>query len=104
MKDAVARYCAPLRGADAVLLGCTHYGIIERAIADFLGAKTALVSAATCGAAAVAQYLIVNGMTGEGGRERFLASGDPAAFTRAASTFLGRAAAQAAEAVPVMEI
>ncbi len=104
VREAVARYCESLQGADAVLLGCTHYGIIADAIADFLGEGTALVSAATCGAAVAAQYLIVNGLTGEGGEERFLASGDPAAFSRAASTFLGRTAARAAEAVPVMEI
>lgn len=104
VKDAVARYCAPLRGADAVLLGCTHYGIIGEAIADYLGDKTALVSAATCGAAVVAQHLIVNGLLGGSGEERFLASGDAAAFTHAASTFLGRTMAREAEGLPVMEI
>ncbi len=102
IRDAVARYCAPLREADAVLLGCTHYGIIEGALSDYLGQSTALVSAAYCGAAQVAQYLIVNGMTGGRGEERFLVSGDPGAFGRAASTLLGRPLAQGAERVPVM--
>ena len=102
VRAAVARYCAPLKGADAVLLGCTHYGIIEDAIADFLGERTALVSAAVCGAAVAAQYLIVNGLQGGRGEERFLVSGDPAAFTRAASTFLGRPLSREAESVPVM--
>ena len=104
VRDAVARYCAPLRGADAVLLGCTHYGIIGEAIAAYLGERTALVSAAYCGAAVVAQHLIVNGLLGGRGEERFFASGDPAAFTHAASTFLGRTMAQEAEGLPVMEI
>ena len=102
IRDAVARYCAPLREADAVLLGCTHYGIIEGALSGYLGQRTALVSAAYCGAAQVAQYLIVNGMTGGSGEERFLVSGDPDAFGSAASTLLGRPLAQRAERVPVM--
>ena len=104
VREAVARYCAPLKGADAVLLGCTHYGIIGEAIAAYLGEKTALVSAAYCGAAVAAQHLIVNGLTGGRGEERFFVSGDPAAFTRAASTFLGRPVARAAEGLPCMEI
>lgn len=103
VREAVARYCAPLRGADAVLLGCTHYGIIGRAIAAYLGPETALVSASVCGAAQVAQYLIVNGLTGGRGEERFLASGDAAEFTLAASTFLGRPMARGAEQAPLME-
>ncbi len=103
VREAVARYCAPLKGADAVLLGCTHYGIIEDALRAFLGEETALVSASVCGAAVAAQYLIVNGLTGGQGGERLLASGDPAAFTRAASTFLGRPTAGAAEQAPIMD-
>ena len=103
VREAVARYLAPLRGADAVLLGCTHSGIIAEAISEYLGPETALVSAAVCGAAQAAQHLIVNGLTGGEGRERFFASGDPAAFTRAASTFLGRAMDGEAEQAPLME-
>ncbi len=104
VRDAVARYCAPLRGADAVLLGCTHYGIIEEALREYLGEETALVSAAYCGAAQAAQYLIVNGMTGGSGEERFLCSGGAEDFTRAASTLLGRPLSRAAQSVPVMAI
>ena len=53
LTGAVARALEPLRGRelDAVLLGCTHYGIIEDAIRDCLGAVP-LLSAADCGARA----------------------------------------------------
>jgi glutamate racemase len=33
--DAAERYTAPLRDASAVLLGCTHYGIVEEALRAF---------------------------------------------------------------------
>ena len=104
VREAVARYCEPLRGADAVLLGCTHYGIIGRAITDYLGPDTTLVSASVCGAAQVAQYLIANRITGGCGEERFFVSGDPGDFTLAASTFLGRPMTRSAEHAAIKEI
>ena len=104
VRAAVANYLAPLRGADAVLLGCTHYGIIGEAIGDFLGEGTALVSAAESGAAALCEYLIKNDLRGRGGGERFLTSGRAEDFTAAASTFLGRPLAGRVEALPVMEV
>ena len=50
--EAVEEYAAPLQGASAVLLGCTHYGIVEEALRRFLPEETVLVSASACGAAA----------------------------------------------------
>ena len=37
LRDAVARYLEPVRdaGAAALLLGCTHYGIIDRALREY---------------------------------------------------------------------
>ena len=104
VRAAVARYLAPLRGADAVLLGCTHYGIIAGAIADYLGPDTRLVSASVCAAAQVAQYLIVEHLTGGSGEERLLCSGDAASFGRAAATFLGRPLSSPVEHLDPMEI
>ena len=88
---AAAKYLAPLRGAAAVLLGCTHYGLIAEAITDFLGPQVQLISAAECGAAALASLLLKRGQTGGSREARFYTSGDPTVFSRAASLFCGAA-------------
>ncbi len=102
--EAAEEYTAPLQRASAVLLGCTHYGIVEEALRRFLPSETALVSASVCGAAAVRQLLDREGLRGGSGEERFLISGDPAAFADAASLLLGRSIARRVRGVPVMRI
>lgn len=102
--DAARRYTASLRDCAAVLLGCTHYGIVEEALRLFLDEGTLLVSAAACGAEAVADYLEEQGLRGGNGEERYLASGDPAAFAASASLLLGRSLEGLVRGVPVMRI
>lgn len=107
VQDAVRRYLQPAREADAgvLLLGCTHYGIIEEAITDFLGSEVTLVSAAESGAAALCSLLLKRKMTGGSGNIRYYTSGDPAVFAEAASLFLGcREEEIHAEAVPPQPI
>lgn len=91
VQDAVARYLLPAReaNADALLLGCTHYDIIEAAIARFIGQDTTLVSAAESGAAALCSMLLKEKRTGGSGETRFYTSGDVGEFSAAASLFLG---------------
>lgn len=102
--EAAEEYTAPLRGASAVLLGCTHYGIVEEALRRFLPAETVLVSAAACGAAAIGSLLDREGLRGGSGEETYLISGDPGAFAAAASLLLGRSVAGRVRGVPVMRI
>ena len=47
-KLAIKKYLTPLKGekADTVILGCTHYPVIKKEIADFLGKKINLVDSA----------------------------------------------------------
>ena len=102
LQDAVCRYLQPVREAhaDALLLGCTHYGIIEEAIREFLGPETVLVSAAESGAAWLCSMLLKQKQTGGQGGIRYFTSGDPAVFSRAAALFLGEEAREVcAEAV-----
>lgn len=101
---AAERYTAPLRGASAVLLGCTHYGIVEEALRVFLDPATELVSASACGAAAVRRYLEEQELRGGEGEERYLVSGDPERFAELASLLLGRTIADRVRQVPVMRI
>ena len=93
VQESVARSLQKVReaGTEALLLGCTHYGLIAEAITGFLGPQVQLVSAAECGAAALASLLLKRGQTGGSGETRFYTSGDPAVFSRAASLFCGAA-------------
>lgn len=105
LRASVERTLRPLRerGAEAVLLGCTHYGLIAGAIADYLGDGVQLVGAADSAAQALCEYLTANGLAGGSGGERYFTSGSGEDFARHAAAFLGRAVG-AAEEIPVMEV
>ncbi len=105
VQAAVERYLRPMKeaGIGALLLGCTHYGIIEGAISAFLGRGTQLVSASDCAARAMCDYLLQNGLTGGRGQEEFYTSGSVQEFCRMAGLFLGRSLGSTAKQVPVME-
>lgn len=102
---AVEAALAPLRGRGvaALLLGCTHYGLIDGAIGDFLGGGVALVSAADCAAREIRDYIVAAGATGGSGELRCYTSGSASEFEAAASAFLGGAEVRA-QTVPVMEV
>ena len=106
VKASVEKYLGPMReaGVSAVLLGCTHFGIIGRAISNFMGRDTQLVGAADCAAAELAEYLIRSGETGGSGTARYYTSGDPGEFSALAATFLGHELESAVEQAPVMEV
>ena len=91
LRDAVARYLRPVREAkaEALLLGCTHYGIIERAVSAYLGPEVTLVSAAESGAAALCSRLLKEKQTGGSGRTAYYTSGKAEDFSEAAALFLG---------------
>ena len=92
LKAAVERSLAPLKaaGVSALLLGCTHYGIIGRAISDYLGEETLLVSAAAQAARRMRDYLTENGLTGGRGQTEYYTSGRSEDFSALAGAFLGR--------------
>lgn len=106
LRDAVAEYLAPVKeaGAQAVLYGCTHYGIIDGAVRAFLGQGVQTVSASACGAGQLASYLTGEGLTGGSGSVRYYTNGYPAVFTRAASRLLGHPLETPVEAVPVWSV
>ena len=106
VQECVARALEPVRDRrfDAILLGCTHYGFIEDAIRDYLGADINLMSAADCGAAALRDYLKQNDLTGgERCERRFFVSGDVRAFEAFAEPYL-KIGPVHAEQAPIMEI
>jgi len=105
LEDALTRYLAPVEaaGCDALLYGCTHYGIIDAAVRAHLGRGIVTVSASACGAKELANYLIQSEMTGGSGRTRYYTNGDPAAFTAAAEQLLGHRLETPVESVPIQE-
>ena len=104
LTGAVERALAPLRGKalDAVLLGCTHYGIIEDAIRDSLG-DVPLLSAAECGAQALQKRLEAEGLCAENGAGtvRFFVSCDAADFNAFASNYLDLGPVHAEQVAPM---
>ena len=105
VRAAVEKYLRPMKdaGVKALLLGCTHYGLIGEAITDYLGEDSILVSASECAAAAVCRTLSENGMTGTGGKTEFYTSGSGSEFDEKASLMLGYRI-EGAISVPVMEV
>ena len=106
LRDAVERYLGPAReaGVQALLYGCTHYGIIDGAVRTCLGPGVATVSASAAAAKELRDYLTREGLTGGEGTERFFTNGDPRRFAEAAGQLLGRPLGGAVETVPVMEV
>jgi hypothetical protein len=106
LRAAVAEYLAPIRarGAGSLILGCTHYGLIEQAIRDCLGDGVLLIGAADCAAHELADYLRENDLCGAAGEELFFTSGSAEEFTAHASIFLGRPPRSAVCHVPAMEV
>jgi len=77
----LARIVKPLRGADAVLLACTHYPAIAGDLRAALGADVPLLDPA---AALVAQALSRFGASHRAGPDRFMTTGSPSAMRAAA--------------------
>lgn len=91
---AAREYLAPVLAADVdtLVLGCTHYPLLTGVIQYVVGDGVTLVSSAEETAKDVYRALVAHDMAREAaGRaeHRFLATGDPQAFTALARRFLG---------------
>lgn len=106
VSEAVAKYLEPIKaaGVSALLLGCTHYGLMGRAINEYMGYSARLIEASACAVNAAIEYLAGNDMLGTEGGAKFYTSGPPADFTAMADRFLGRILAEEAEYIPPKEV
>ena len=92
--ETVAReYLAPLLewGMDALILGCTHYPLLEEIIGDICGPQVALVSAGEESAFELKRLLKAQGLRGpedRRGEASFYVSDTPENFEEMASLFL----------------
>jgi glutamate racemase len=92
--DLVARrYLDPLLGTaqrpDVLLLGCTHFPVLARAIGAVAGPDVAIVDSAATTAAAVQAMLGARARREGPGGVRLLATDGAARFARVGSAFLG---------------
>lgn len=94
IETVAAEYLAPLKqaGVDTLVLGCTHYPLLESVIGNYMGPGVTLVSAGAEGARAVAETLRErSALAGGRGRGacRYFVSDRVEDFSRLASIFLG---------------
>jgi glutamate racemase len=90
----VAYYLESLKqsGIDTLLLGCTHYPLLERMFAQVLGPRVKIVDSATATAVAVRarlKGLRLMRRASQGGRQSFFVTETPERFARVGRRFLG---------------
>ncbi len=100
----IERYVTPLlrRGADTLVLGCTHYPFLRPLLADIVGPDVALIDTGAAVARRTAQVLGEQGLlrAAPRGAERFWSSGDTALAERVIGAYLWSAGV-AVEPLPV---
>ena len=83
VEDAAARFSGA--GIDTLILGCTHYPLLEEVIGDFMGPDVTLIDSG----AEAANLASTQFDPGEGpGETRYFVSDDPGAFDQLAELFL----------------
>ena len=92
--QAVREYLAPIleKGADTLILGCTHYPILSEVIRKEAGERLTLIDSGAESIATLQSALEERGLLREKGEgeSRFLVSGSPEEFARGAGCFLNR--------------
>ncbi len=94
IETVAAEYLAPLRDSrvDTLVLGCTHYPLLEAVIRSIMGPQVDLISAGAEGARAVAELLRARDALAprqSRGGCRYFVSDQVQDFSRLASLFLG---------------
>ncbi len=91
-----ADYLAPLKkeGVDTLVLGCTHYPLLEGVISDIMGSEVELVSPGLEAAGYTKSILAREGLLAsrsEEGKYEFFVSDSTESFAELGGIFLGRA-------------
>ncbi len=93
-RQIAAEYLAPLldERIDTLVLGCTHYPLLQRSIRAAVGSDVRLIDSAAATALEVVELLVKTGLSavnGEGG-QRFFVTDVPTRFRRIGMDFLGK--------------
>lgn len=90
-RELVARYTLPLleRGADALVLGCTHYPFLRPLIAQITGPALPIIDTGPAVARRVATLASAHGVAAGTGALRFITTGDPAQVASVLHRLLG---------------
>lgn len=101
---AVEEYLTPIKaaGVDTLLLGCTHYPLLESAIRAFLGDDIEHVSAGEAAALELVAYLESSGLgcgKASGGSRHYYTSGSREAFSVMAGMLLGNGPLEGVQAI-----
>jgi len=78
---------------DTLILGCTHYPLLERVISDIMGDEVILINSGAASARYVKRYLCENNALSKketGGESEFYVSDSVEGFTSLGSIFLGK--------------
>lgn len=88
----VCEYLISIKEADVdtLIMGCTHYPIIERAIAKFMGNDVALINPGLEAAKSLKERKEIDKREERKTEHRFFVSDDKESFLSSASRFLGR--------------
>ena len=87
-------YLTPLKNenVDTLILGCTHYPLLEKVISGIMGDEVTLLSPGALAAADARDYLMRENLLSErtdGGKSEFFVSDSVESFTSLGGTFLG---------------
>lgn len=100
IETVAAEYLVPLKkaGVDTLILGCTHYPLLEEVIGDYMGPDVALIDSG----AEAANLARTQVPPGEGpGSAQYFVSDDPQGFTQFASLFLQKTVTDEAKLVEI---
>lgn len=105
VKMAVLDYLSPVRqlGPGVVVLGCTHYPMIQESIAEFFGPGVVIVDSASATAERVVQDLTSSGRLSnepQPGKLHCYVSDNPGRFQNVGSRFLGETISDVARVSP----
>lgn len=92
--ETVKRYLEPMQnaGVDTLILGCTHYPVLDSAIAKVMGKGVSLINMGVATAEAVGKFLAENDMlnvANTGGATSFFVTDKADSFRKQASILLG---------------